>query len=213
MKRRIRNLALLAVAFTMMLGLTPLASADPVECEMLAFSLTASGQTKHAVIDNAAEPGLVTIVAPDGVDLKTQKLIPEITLPLGASVSPPAGEPQDFSQLVRYTVSIWDSEQPQSREYLVRVTPGKSETKRALNSFSLLGCEGIVNELNKTILVDVPAGTDLSAAAPVISHNGESIFPAPETKQDFAVPVSYTVTLANGEKETYTVLVEFLEAG
>lgn len=210
MKRQIRNLVLLAVAFTMMLGLTPIASADPVECEMLAFSLAASGQTKHALIDHSDTPGLVTIVAPDGVDLKTQKLVPEITLPLGASISPPASEPQDFSQLVRYTVSIWDAETPQTREYLVRVTPGKSETKKVLNSFSIKGCTGIVNELNKTILVDVPTGTDISAVAPSISFNGEGITPAPEVKQDFAQPVAYEITMANGEKETYTVLAEFV---
>lgn len=211
MKLRIRNLVLLAVAFTMMLGLTPLASADPVECEILTFSFAASGQTKHAMIDNSGEPGLITIVAPDGVDLKNQKLVPQITLPLGASINPPASEPQDFSQLVRYTVSIWDAEQPQTKEYLVRVTQGKHEAKRAINSFTLGGYEGIVNELNKTILVDVPVGFDISALAPAISHNGESILPAVDAKQDFAQPVSYEITMANGSKETYTVLAAFLE--
>lgn len=209
MKMRVRNVLLLAVAFAMMLGLTPLASADPVECEILAFSFAFQGLTKHATIDHSEETGIITIIAPEGMDLKAQALVPQIELPLGASISPPASEPQDFSQIVRYTVSVWDAQAPQTREYLVRVSQGKTTAPRVITGFSLNGYEGIVNELNKTILVDVPAGTDISAMHPAVTHNGAAIAPHTAYAQDFSKPVTYTITMRDGSEEAYTVLVEY----
>lgn len=209
MKKRVKYLSVLALAVVLLVCLMPLAQAEPIECEILSFRFTFKGQSKLAMIDNESQPGVITIVAPYGTDIKTQLLTPEIELPLGASILPPANEPQDFSKLVHYTVSIWDREQqqPVTREYVVRVMESKPVGNQVMKSFSINGVQGVINEFNKTILVELAEGTNVKSLAPVIEHNGVSIAPFSGAAMDFTSPVVYTVEMENGVTEAYTATV------
>lgn len=207
MRKRVKYLLACTFAIALLLGLMPLAQAEPITCEILSFRFTLDGQCKHAMIDNESSPGIITIVVPGGADIKTQMLTPEIELPLGASILPPANEPQDFSKLVRYTVSIWDREQPVTREYIVRVMESKPATARVVSGFSINGVQGIVNEFNKTILVALDKNTDFTNLTPAITHYGVSISPSASEAMDFSSPVRYTIVMENGAMETYTVVV------
>ncbi|MDR1344339.1 MAG: PCMD domain-containing protein [Tannerellaceae bacterium] len=60
----------------------------------------------------------ISVFARKGADLSA--LVPEIRLSEGASVSPDAGTPQDFTRQVAYTVTAADGKH--SREYTVRLT-------------------------------------------------------------------------------------------
>lgn len=184
-----------------------------MECEILSFSFTFGGQRKYAKIDNEGNPGIITIVAPEGTDLRTQALTPQIELPLGASIYPPADEPQDFSMLVRYTVSIWASGVPVTKEYLVRVAESKAAYTPVIQSFSINGQAGVVNELNKTILVELPAGANLRALAPEIAHTGTGIQPPAGEPRDFTQPVVYEITMQNGRTHRYTVHIYVMTEG
>jgi len=62
---------------------------------------------------------------------------------------------------------------------------------------------GVINGTN--ITVTLPAGTDVSALTPVITHNGKMITPV--TAQDFSTPKTYTVTAENMTTQIYTVTV------
>jgi len=57
------------------------------------------------------------------------------------------------------------------------------------------------------ILVDVPAGTDVTALRPTIEFLGAEVAPAPGKPQDFTRPVTYTVTCAKGYVKQYAVRV------
>lgn len=58
-----------------------------------------------------------------------------------------------------------------------------------------------------TILVSVPAFTDVTALRPVFATTGKMISPASGTSQNFSSPVIYTVTAQDGSTQKYTVIV------
>jgi hypothetical protein len=65
-----------------------------------------------------------------------------------------------------------------------------------------------INEANKTITADVPAGTNIAALIPTITISPlASINPATGVAQNFTNPVNYTVTAENGTSVVYTVTV------
>ncbi|WP_052085161.1 PKD domain-containing protein [Cellulophaga sp. E6(2014)] len=78
-------------------------------------------------------------------------------------------------------------------------------TEKEITSFIVNGVAGTIT--GTTIDVVLPEGTDLTALAPVIIHNGASISPESETSQDFTNPVIYTVTAQDQTIQTYTVNV------
>lgn len=58
-----------------------------------------------------------------------------------------------------------------------------------------------------SINVTLPYGTQLNGLIPIIAIKGKSISPASGVPQNFTVPVSYTVTAADGSTATYTITV------
>ncbi|WP_405246591.1 beta strand repeat-containing protein [Cellulophaga sp. Asnod2-G02] len=75
--------------------------------------------------------------------------------------------------------------------------------EKEITSFMVNGVAGTIT--GTTIDVVLPEGTDLTALAPVIIHNGASISPESETNQDFSSPVIYTVTAQDETIQAYTV--------
>ena len=67
----------------------------------------------EGVIDDAA--GTITITLPDGTDVT--RVMPSVTVPAGAVVSPVSGEVVNLSMPVAYTVTLGSD----SRTYTVRV--------------------------------------------------------------------------------------------
>jgi len=53
----------------------------------------------------------------------------------------------------------------------------------------------------------MPHGTNVTSLTPTITHTGTSISPASGTAQNFANPITYTVTAQNGDTRTYTITV------
>ena len=86
-------------------------------------------------------------------------------------------------------------------------------TGKAVIAFSLGGVAGTVDETAKTISVTLPNGTDLTAMVATFSTTGSSITSAgaPQvsgiTANNYANPLSYTVTAGDGSTSTYTVTV------
>ncbi|WP_165750483.1 Ig-like domain-containing protein [Cellulophaga sp. Z1A5H] len=76
-------------------------------------------------------------------------------------------------------------------------------TEKEITSFIVNGVAGTIT--GTTIDVVLPEGTDLTALAPVIIHNGASISPESEANQDFSNPVIYTVTAQDETIQAYTV--------
>jgi hypothetical protein len=65
-----------------------------------------------------------------------------------------------------------------------------------------------VNQTDHTIILTVPAGTDVTKLVPstVISPNA-TLLPPDGQAQDFTKPVVYTITAEDGSAQDYTVIV------
>jgi outer membrane protein assembly factor BamB len=121
--------------------------------------------------------------------------------------------PNDFSTPVVYTVSAADGS---SVDYTVTVTVAKNPAK-AITAFSLatgsVASVGSINEPNKTISVNAPFGTAVTALVATFTTTGASVKVggvqqvSGTTANDFTHPVVYTVSAADGSSVNYTVTV------
>jgi len=68
--------------------------------------------------------------------------------------------------------------------------------------------DGIIDEVNHTIILNVPFGTDVTTIVPTITiSSGASINPNDNTAQNFSSPVIYTVTATDISTQAYIVTV------
>lgn len=86
----------------------------------------------------------------------------------------------------------------------------KESDEKQIKSFAITTpfTEGVINESAKTIVVDLPEGTDVTNLVPsIVVSDLATVNPASGTAQDFTNPVTYTVTAENGSTATYVVTV------
>lgn len=69
----------------------------------------------------------------------------------------------------------------------------------------------IGNISTDSVIIIVPAGTDITNLTPTITINGESIFPSSLAQQNFTNPVVYVVTAKDGTTKSYSVFVKIKE--
>ncbi|WP_233268491.1 PKD domain-containing protein [Cellulophaga sp. L1A9] len=150
------------------------------------------------VVNNPASA--FTITLPSGTDVTA--LSPTLAH-TGASVNPASAVAQNFTSPVEYTVTAADGT---TKMYIVTVSlaPALSSAK----DITLFTIDGeMVNNPATAFTITLPAGTDVTALSPSITHTGASINPASGVAQDFTSPVEYTVTAADGSTQVYTVTV------
>ena len=115
----------------------------------------------------------------------------------------------NFTAPVAYTVSATDST---TVTYSVTVTIAPNSAK-GITAYSLAGAAGIINESNRIIAVTVPFGTNVANLAATFTTTGEGVTVGPAvqvsgtTANNFAAPVTCTVTAADNSTATYTVNV------
>jgi hypothetical protein len=128
---------------------------------------------------------------------------------VGTTVQESAQTPNDFTNPVIYKVTAEDKS---TQEYAVTVKVSLSPQK-AITAFSLDGSAGTINEIDKTIVVDLPDGTDITALIATYTMTGVSVkvgetFQASgQTENNFTNPLIYTVTAADTTTQDYTVTV------
>jgi hypothetical protein len=145
----------------------------------------------------------VTLTFPQGVDVS--HLTPIIEVSTYATIYPESGVAQDFTNPVTYTVTAFDGTTVDYQVFAVIIDP---ENEKSILSFRIEnpGCEGVINEMDKTILLSFPVGTDITQLVPIIEvSEGAMVEPASGVVQDFTNPVIYTVTALNGSTTEYTV--------
>ena len=192
-----------------------------------AFYLSIDGQPYEGVIDD--EKGTIAITGVPS-DANVKSLAPDIVLTKGTSVcSPLSGVAQNFSVPVTYTVS---GDNMDSKTYTVSVTDvsgnyitgaGNSGTNgdngsgtvtagTKITEFTLLGVSGEIDDAARTVIIKLPAGTDVSAVAPSVTvSSGCTVSPVSGEVVDLTTPVTYTVT-GNGSSSSYTVIVVLEES-
>ena len=158
------------------------------------------------IIDTTAKTIVVSV--PVGTDLTS--LTTDISLATGHTISPASGVAKDFTNPVVYTVTS-----PTNTETIWTVTvkiayPLVSAGKQ-ITYFKIVTPEatGVIDTVNKTITVTVPAGTVLTNLTTDISiAAGHTISPASGVAKDFTNPVAYTITSPNNITTTWTVTVK-----
>jgi hypothetical protein len=149
--------------------------------------------------------GIITINLPNGTVLTN--LAPVVTI-TGVSVSPVSGASGDFTNPVNYVVTAQDGT---TKTYVVNVGVVNGNGTKVINSFTILGVAGLINNgSSASVTLVLPAGTDLTAQTPTIVVNASSISPPSRVPQNFTNPVLYTVTAADGSTRVYTVTVTTL---
>ena len=153
----------------------------------------------------------VIVTMPAGTNLNG--LIPTITIPYGANITPASGVAQDFTNAVQYTVT---SESNAAQIWTVTVNVEASNGTDIL-TYTIPSQVGntVINEANSTVTITVPFGTDVTnliatytvstgATAAVGTTDQESGV----TTNDFTNPVQYEVTAQDGNtSELWTVTV------
>ena len=131
-------------------------------------------------------------------------LTPTIGLSPGATVDPESGVAQDFTNPVVYTVTGFDGTDEVVKEWTVTVAIA-DETATRILTFTFEDA-AIVDDVEidydlSTIDVYVVFGTNIAEQTPTVTISfGASINPIPGYGDftDFEVPVTYTVTAADG---------------
>ena len=174
------------------------------ENQILSFSIGDFLSSSEGEIDHTTKT--VVLQSKEGVDIT--KLVPMIKISDKATISPPIGVAQDFTNPVNYTVT---AENGTKQVYIVKVLPPKSSQKTIL-SFNFKGLNpevvGEVSQNNKSVLLKVPFGTNVKNLLPTVKYSEKaSLSPVANIAQDFSKPVVYTVTAEDGSTQTYTVTV------
>jgi len=131
-----------------------------------------------------------------GTDVSS--LVPSIEISRGASISPAAGVPTDFSSAVIYTITAEDGIAVQDWVVLILIEPN---TETDITSFEIpeLLVPAAIDNVLHTVTAATRHGTDLSALIPSIGiSEGAVIHPASGVLTDFSSPVVYTVTALDG---------------
>lgn len=136
-------------------------------------------------------------------------LIPTITF-TGRTLNPINRSPQNFTNLVTYTVGAEDGT---VKNYFV-ICKTLQDTSKNITSFIFKSTNNPVlqGDINGVIYYDsitlvVPFGTNITSLIPTITISGVSILPANLSPQNFNSPINYVVTAADGSTKSYKVIV------
>ena len=177
------------------------------ENAILAFEFQGITGNTGAVIDN--ENFTVIDSLPENTDVTA--LVPIITISENATIDPPSGQAENFTNPVVYVVTAEDG----TNQFYTVIARLKEEAvvipksdDNEIKSF-ILSSAFIRGEIEGNVITaSVPFGTkvdNISVALEV--HENARVTPAITGNQDFTNAVNYVVTAENGDERTYTVQV------
>ena len=76
----------------------------------------------------------------------------------------------------------------------------------SLTSFTLVGRNGVIDQVNKTVQLTVPNGTDVTSLTPTLTGKNMESY-SPTGAVDFTNPVQFTLTSSTSETAVYIVTV------
>lgn len=186
--------------------------------EILSFKFEGLTPAVTGIVDKVAHT--VTLTVPYATDLSA--LVASFTLTdgatakVGGNTQTSGSTANNFISPVTYTLTASDGTTTQ--DWVVTVNKAAASTGKDIVSFRFEGLtppvNGVVNNTNHTVALEVPSGTSLTALVPtiVLSENA-TVSPASGVAQNFTSTVTYTVTAQNGATQPYTVTVTVAAAG
>jgi hypothetical protein len=140
--------------------------------------------------------GNINVTMPYGSDITAVK--PEMILEDGATSNLDVTSPINFTNPVKFRVVNGNL----FKDYTVTTV-----VLSPIKSFTINGVPATVNDINKTISMTLPEGTNLTALKPVIElTEGVSISPASGATIDFTNAVTFVIT-SKGKSVNYTANV------
>ena len=140
--------------------------------------------------------GNINVTMPYGSDITAVK--PEMVLEAGATSNLDVTMPVNFTNPVKFRVVNGNL----FKDYTVTTV-----VLSPIKSFTINGVTATVNDINKTISMTLPEGTNLTALKPVIElTEGVSISPASGATIDFTNAVTFVIT-SKGKSVNYTANV------
>jgi hypothetical protein len=128
---------------------------------------------------------------------------------VGPTAQTSASTPNNFNAAVAYTVTAVDKT---TATYTATATAAGA-TDKAINTFTINGAPGVIDELAGTILVTVPTGTNITNQAATFTTTGSIVEVgiveqvSSQTTNNFSTPVTYTVYDSNNISVDYIVTV------
>lgn len=141
----------------------------------------------------------ISIEIPYAQDLT--KLTPSVEISEFATLKSPASLQIGANT---YTVT---SESGKSQVWTVNITRAAVATGNQILSFRYGSVEGVIDQVTGTITMELPAGSSTTFAPVIVVSPYATVTPSSAVKQNFAVPVQYTVTSQSGTTNVYTVKV------
>ncbi|MFZ4546932.1 MAG: T9SS type A sorting domain-containing protein [Bacteroidales bacterium] len=186
--------------------------------ELLTYKFEGLTPNVVGVINNTAHTVALTVpYATDVTSLvATFTLTENSTAKVGATNQVSGTTSNDFTNPVIYTLSSADGTLIQDWE--VTVTKIAPATDKDIIGFKFAGLTPAVNGIvvpgSKTVSLEVPAGTDVTALVPTITISAyATVSPSSGVAQNFTAPVTYTVTAQDGSNQAWIVTVTFAAAG
>lgn len=173
---------------------------------VLAFTVETGDLVIAATIDNNLNQ--INLQVPYKANLTNVR--PNIVISEGASIEPSSGLAVDLTQDTMYRVR---AEAGMDRDYEVVLTYLPNTEKQILDfEIESIPAESqiIIEENSKTIIINVPFGTEIDKVKPQIVISEEaSISPASGVEVDLSEPKTYTVTAQDGSSVDYVTEVNF----
>jgi eukaryotic-like serine/threonine-protein kinase len=174
--------------------------------DIISFSFDNFNPKIVAKIDSVTNK--ITAILPVGSDITKQ--LPTIMISEKATISPNSGTIQDFTQLVKYTVTAEDGS---TKFYEVKIVAVPKSSKKDIISFSFevntIKVSAIIDSVKSIITATLPIGTDISKLSPTIALSEKAeVNPASGIIQDFTQSIKYTVKAEDGSTRVYDVKVD-----
>ncbi|MCR9248773.1 MAG: BspA family leucine-rich repeat surface protein [bacterium] len=176
------------------------------ETDILTFD-SQSNQVEETTIDNVNHEIILRLIS-EGV---LTSITPELTVSLGATISPASGGTIDLtSGSATYTVTAED--QTTTQDWTISVILNNDTDISGFNLTGVLSSVKIDPDVH-TVDILVAEGSDVtSLLTEVTVQGGASISPLAITVQDFTNPVTYTVTAEDGvTTQDWVVTVQLVQ--
>ncbi len=183
--------------------------------EITSFSLV--GPDLNVVGNVDKSDSIISIIVPNGTSINN--LAASFKCSEGAvvkvgSVTQVSGEtPNNFGSEVKYTVIAQDGSK---KDYIVKVLKEAIEYEKKIKSFIIEGkpdVEGIIDNTNHIVTLELPAGTSLNALTPIIETSQyTTVSPKSGVQMDFSQNATYKVTAEDGSSQNYIIKASTLQS-
>ncbi|WP_417887690.1 DUF5018 domain-containing protein [Zunongwangia sp.] len=171
------------------------------ENKILSFKIEVNNITYSGNINNVSKEVRIQTLGLENFISVT----PSIEISANATINPTESTPQNFNNIVNYTVTAENGEIA-NYQIITENTPFSNE--KQILSFELnIDNESFIGNINHNDLtIDVETYKDVSNVSPIITiSENATISPNPNEIQNFNNPIEYTVTAQDGTNNTYTV--------